>query len=328
MQAVAVRGLDPQLVAGVRDGDAARGGHNEFGDDRVGGGRSRSARGDPGGQRVVLGRADFHPPATAVRDLQRRLFEKQALLRLEEVDAALRPVADDISAVGRRVETEDRELEPGLAILGGVAGPHVAAELTEDGCDVPRVADRRVRNHVADCHRHAQCQRPVRRGDGDLDFRPAISHGGKRAACADVHDRRDGRHEFGLRRQVARPRRRLSRVVGGHHDELSTGKVAGKLDQSRRDGNGDRWRRRVFFRLLGRRFNRQRRLRPGDRRSRGGRSARATSIPADEASNYTSRVEDVHRRALQNGWQAGGANQAGGTVVPYRAGRSFAAEWS
>ena len=89
VQAVAVNRLDPQLLAAVRDGDATCGRDDELGDDRVGRGRSRSARGDPGRQRVVLGRADFHPPAAAVRYLQRRLFEEQAPLRLEEVDAPL-----------------------------------------------------------------------------------------------------------------------------------------------------------------------------------------------------------------------------------------------
>ena len=51
---------------------------------------------------------------------------------------------DAWSADGSYPKTES--LKPGLPVLRGVAGPHVAAGLAEDGRDVARVADLRMRN--------------------------------------------------------------------------------------------------------------------------------------------------------------------------------------
>ena len=173
----------------------------------------RSACSHPLENRVVVIRALLEPQTAAVRDLRRRLEQKQALLRVPLVDARdLRPpglrthhlinaALDDPLVVFVRMPGVIGEPEAVLALDPTVTGRTVAAAFGQDPTDISGETQRLLLRRSPDT-------KPRRRlpvADDRLDPGLSIRQGVKKAVRIDTPHGAVRQNELGLRGQINAP---------------------------------------------------------------------------------------------------------------------------
>ena len=101
-------------------------------------------------------RIGIQPLAAAVRNLGRRLGQKQARLGRGRKDPPPAPFLHERLVVERRLETQQAEPKSVLPARLAVASPRVAPQLGEDRHDLVGEMDGHSRREVLDRHRHTR----------------------------------------------------------------------------------------------------------------------------------------------------------------------------
>src|SRR5262249_14152160 len=91
---------------------------------------------DPFAEHAILPGITSEPPAAAVIDLPGCFEQKQAVVRVREIDAAAQEVAGQGGIGLAGVVAEQRQAESALALEGAVAGAGVTAHATEEAHDM------------------------------------------------------------------------------------------------------------------------------------------------------------------------------------------------
>src|SRR5262249_14989999 len=228
--AVAVVGVDGELLAVVPRQDAVLGGDHDLRHHRVLGVAERCPGGDPAAEELVLVGAELHALAAGVRHRPGRLEQQQAVLRRGRQQPPPAVLLHQGGVVHFGDEAEQGEGEAVLATGLAVAAPRVAPQLGEHRHHVVGEVDRQV--HVAAGGGDRDGDLPVAVGGGHLGG--AVADGQDPAGGGDAGDLGVGRLVLDVTGQVLQPPAR----EGGGEDELVRGVGPLEGDLCGVDGQG------------------------------------------------------------------------------------------
>ena len=172
---------------------------------------ARGAGRDPASEPAVSGAVVFQLQSTAMGNLRGALGQQQAAFGAGEHDPTSAARADNRFVVGRRIEAEQAELEPGLPFRFAVATARIATRFREHR---DHFVVERNRHRLGELG-HGQWDFPRRAAPGDDQFRDAI--GERRDAPLRVHSRHPGRtdRKLGFAGHIA-----SSGAIDERHQEL------------------------------------------------------------------------------------------------------------